>query len=227
MKPSMKPSVGLKPSAGSYSRESRTRPLISPRPTLIPRRPPIAASDSPPARHDEPFQVVKWRVIVDKLEVTADTVKGSGDPVKVLTRGEIIEQTSEQVMEKKVPMIPIAHPTSSKYPAPIGWVTLDTTSVGGEKCLEPGPAFIKGGKGQAVANYSPGKGKGKNPQPYITTQTYSPTYQPSSYPTTSYPTSYPSTSYPTTTYPSTYPSTYVSPGWYGKGYPPTVSSTYA
>lgn len=130
-------------------------------PVMIPRRPTSPGS----MRRQDPFQVVKWRVIVDSLEVTAGLVKAAGDPVKTLSKGEIVEQTSQQVVDDGVQMIPIAHPSSSKYPAPIGWVTLDSTAVGGQKCLEPGPAFIKGGKHLNFAN----KGKGK---------TFSPSYAP-------------------------------------------------
>jgi len=121
------------------------------------------------------FHVVKWKVAVDGLIITSTMTLSQDVAVKKLTRGEIIEQTAEQAEIEGIIYIPVAHPSSSKYPAPIGFVTLDTSVIGGGLCLEPGPSapggsFSKGGgksKGAASSTYSypgqywGGKGGGK------------------------------------------------------------------
>jgi len=95
------------------------------------------------------FHLVKWKVAVDGLIITSGMTLSQDVAVKILARGEIIEQTAEQTEIDGIIYIPVAHPSSSRYPAPIGFVTLDTSAIGGFLCLEPGPSTTIKGRGKS------------------------------------------------------------------------------
>lgn len=86
----------------------------------------------------------KWRVVRSNTVVRA-TQSLDSDQVQQLKEGEIVEQVEPRVtLRTGVIRLLIRHPSSPRFPDPIGWVTLDATAAGGPIFLEPGPEAMSG-----------------------------------------------------------------------------------
>jgi len=101
--------------------------------------PQAPAVEQPPGPRPKSFNPKKWRVFQDNTVVRLSMHLDS-DQVCFLRKGEIIEQVAPQfTLSNGIIRLLIRHPSSPSFPNPIGWVTLDASSAGGPRFLEPGP----------------------------------------------------------------------------------------
>lgn len=96
------------------------------------------------------FETKKWRVVKAPCVVRA-TEHLQSDEVSSLKEGEIVEQVCpEFTLRNGIIRIQIRHPRSPLFPMAIGWVTLDATSAGGPRFLEPGPDLVSRPQGNQI-----------------------------------------------------------------------------
>lgn len=159
------PSGGY-PSAGSSKWHFRAEPLPAGAAPVPGARPPQAGAPSPygappgylgaPPGYPpvaplmtRPMKTIapkKWKVVRPSTIVKQTEHLNSAE-VRTLHEGEIIEQVSPSVtLPGGIIRILIRHPSTTEFPNPIGWVTLDATSAGGPKFLESGPEPMSRGK---------------------------------------------------------------------------------
>jgi len=78
----------------------------------------------------------QWRILQGSIPVQRNADPGS-TVVQMLNEGEIVEQVAPAfTLSNGIIRVQIRHPSGPKYPMPIGWVTQDSTAVGGSRFLE-------------------------------------------------------------------------------------------
>lgn len=116
-----------------------------------PSYPVPASHQQPTGRHSSLPK--KWRVARPTMVRTTEQEDSS--EVQELREGEIVEQVEPKTtLRNGVVRVLVRHPSSPVFPAPIGWVTLDSSSAGGHVFLEPGPEPMPGSWSRRQAPYT-------------------------------------------------------------------------